>query len=740
MPSEDRLKKVTAGIETDPWGPAVFLDAVNAEPFPVDDLPTWVQDFVTGLAHATQTPPDLAGSLSLAVIAACAGGKVELEVKENWPETLNDYYVVVLGSGEGKTPVFTKVVEPLVMYERELVTAMQPEIVNARTRQQVAEKRRDKAILDASKARTDIADAEDYAQRTAEAAAAIIVPDEPRFIIQDISPEKLGEMLAKQNGRLALLSAEGGVFGAMAGRYEANKKGGPSAGLDVWLGAHNGEAIRVDRIGRPSDFVEHAYLTIGIAAQPAVIRGLMADAEMRGRGVLARFNYSIPTSMVGYQNARALPFTQEMQEAWNSRVLTMARSFACGGRVILSVDAEEILTQYYETIVPRMRQSGDLYPVADWVSKHRGRVARIAARLHLADHFDKSSGWEGWVDVGTMQRAIRLGDYYLNHALIAFDLMGGDETRDRMRYILRLFADRPEKFAQPFTRGHVMEAGNRSSLPDAPTTQVALNGLVDFNWIRSTGRTPKHGTDLYELRPDFMETVKRSISRLSIKPPPTPPHAPRHQPSAVPQPESEPDPDSEPVNPDLSSQDSEPEGMQHIAAHTASEDSEPEPSVTAEEWDELRATIGALANDDYRLGLLAPLIVAVKERAGHADAAQDFTADELTELWRIVLLPDSGPVVVPPEPVAAEPGPEALLTDAFPGAEVAGPSIEERFAVIARKLKTTTPSSPVGAAAKVITAKVRERHNAPLPKPLTWRYFTEDEIAELEVILKDVAA
>ena len=77
---------------------------------------------------------------------------------------------------------------------------------------------------------------------------------------------------------------------------------------------------------------------------------------------------------------------------------------------------------------------------------------RIAARLHLADHFDKSSGWEGWVDVGTMQRAIRLGDYYLNHALIAFDLMGGDETRDRMRYILRLFADRPEKFAQPFTR------------------------------------------------------------------------------------------------------------------------------------------------------------------------------------------------------------------------------------------------------------------------------------------------
>jgi hypothetical protein len=81
-----------------------------------------------------------------------------------------------------------------------------------------------------------------------------------------------------------------------------------------------------------------------------------------------------------------------------------------------------------------------------------------------------------------------------------------------------------------------------------------------------------------------------------------------------------------------------------------------------------------------------------------------------------------------------------LLTDASPGAEVAGPSIEERFAVIACKLKATTLSSPVGAAAKVITAKVRERHHAPLPQPLTWRYFTEDEIAELEVILKDVAA
>ena len=564
MTSDDRLKKVTAGIEAEEWGPPVYLDSVDTPPpFPVEDLPGWTQEFVTALAHTTQTPPDLAGTLTLAVLAACSGGRVDVEVRENWAEPLNGYFVVVMGSGESKSPVYTKTVAPLVAYERELQIAAQPDIIECVTRKAVADKRAKQAIDDAAKAKTNRAEAEDYARSVNEEASEIVVPADPRFIVEDMSPEKLVSMLAEQNGRLALISEEGGSFGAMAGRYES-KKGGTSAGLDVWLKAYDGAPIRVDRIGRPSDMVDHAYLTIGIAAQPAVIRGLMSDPEMRGRGLLARFCYSIPPAVVGYRDMRALPFTEAMQESWNSRVLTMARTLTVGGRIVVSYEAEEALTQYMETIEPRLRQAADLYAAADWCNKLRGRIARIAGWLHLGDHFDK--GWsDRLVDVQTMRRAIRFGSYYLSHALVAFDLMGSDDNRDRMRYILRLFEERPEKFAEPFTSRHVHSHSNRSAIPTSFDAKTALAELVECNWIRPVGKTLRYNTDLYELRPDFAVAIRRQIIPTTPEPPPG---LTVTKPTPIPQDSGPSSVEPEPVEP-------EPE-TPHIAPFAAPEDSDTE--------------------------------------------------------------------------------------------------------------------------------------------------------------------
>src|SRR5450759_1566709 len=49
--------------------------------FPVDALPAWLADHTAALAHATQTPIDMAGVLSLGVLAACAGGRAVVEVR-----------------------------------------------------------------------------------------------------------------------------------------------------------------------------------------------------------------------------------------------------------------------------------------------------------------------------------------------------------------------------------------------------------------------------------------------------------------------------------------------------------------------------------------------------------------------------------------------------------------------------------------------------------------------------------
>jgi replicative DNA helicase len=124
-------------------------------------------------------------------------------------------------------------------------------------------------------------------------AEAVTVPAEPRLVADDITAEAAASLLAAQGGRLAVLSAEGDIFATLAGRYS----GTPN--LDVFLKGHAGEMLRVDRKGRPAEYIEHAHLTLGLAVQPGVLRALADMPGFRDRGLLARILFSLPENTVG---------------------------------------------------------------------------------------------------------------------------------------------------------------------------------------------------------------------------------------------------------------------------------------------------------------------------------------------------------------------------------------------------------------------------------------------------------
>jgi Protein of unknown function (DUF3987) len=89
-------------------------------------------------------------------------------------------------------------------------------------------------------------------------------------------------------------SAEGGVFDIIGGRYNGNVPN-----LDVWLKGHSGDPIRIDRKGRPPEYIPRPALTLGLMMQPDVLKSIAAQKTFRGRGLLARFMYAMPVSKVG---------------------------------------------------------------------------------------------------------------------------------------------------------------------------------------------------------------------------------------------------------------------------------------------------------------------------------------------------------------------------------------------------------------------------------------------------------
>src|ERR1019366_10624509 len=100
---------------------------------------------------------------------------------------------------------------------------------------------------------------EEEARNLSSALDRLDVPAPPRMFTADVTPEKLASLLHENGGRMAVLSAEGGIFDIMAGRYSS---GMPN--IDVYLAGHAGDPIRVDRRGRSPEFVDRPALTIGL--------------------------------------------------------------------------------------------------------------------------------------------------------------------------------------------------------------------------------------------------------------------------------------------------------------------------------------------------------------------------------------------------------------------------------------------------------------------------------------------
>src|SRR5689334_12933302 len=94
------------------------------------------------------------------------------------------------------------------------------------------------------------------------------VPAYPRLIADDITPEKLGAVMAEQGEKIAIFSDEGGVLTTMGGRYNSGV-----ANLDLLLKAHSGSPYRVDRASREMPIsMKKPALTIALAVQPQVLR------------------------------------------------------------------------------------------------------------------------------------------------------------------------------------------------------------------------------------------------------------------------------------------------------------------------------------------------------------------------------------------------------------------------------------------------------------------------------------
>ena len=187
----------------------------------------------TRVAEATQTDPAMPATSALSALSACTGGHAEIEIRRGWREPLCLYTATIAAPGERKSAVQMFMTRPIHEVERQLVADGAADRMAAEERKQVATKAVERQRNTAARAEGDDAQRRRSSEAigAAQIADGIEVPPIPRLLADDITPEAAASLLAEQGGRLAIISAEGGIFDIIAGPLltEGDPQHGPVA-------------------------------------------------------------------------------------------------------------------------------------------------------------------------------------------------------------------------------------------------------------------------------------------------------------------------------------------------------------------------------------------------------------------------------------------------------------------------------------------------------------------------------
>ena len=419
----------------DVWQSPLPFNESAGPPFPIDALPNVAGDYALAEAEAIQIPVDLTANILLSTVAAASAGRAVVCINSEWQEQLNEYYVCALRSGERKSPPFRRLTIPLEEREKELVESTCPEIEESSVERDILEKR-------LQEAKTKAAKASSQEERTKLKEEALSINQElstkkakaaPKLMADDATSEAVTSLLAEQEGRIAVMGTEEGLFETLAGRYS---QGTPN--FDVYLKAYSGDPIRVDRMGRPSEFIPHPKLTMCLTVQPDVVRDLGLKRVFRGRGLLARIKFSMPQSMVGNRSSAAPTVKPELTEAWHRTLKAILQlPDAREGEehyLTLSAQAQDVLRNYRDEIEQKLGPGGEMAYIADWGNKLVGSALRCAGHLHMIIYSQaEPRPWEVPISEDTLNAALRIGEYFEAHAHVAFGVMREDERMEEVR-------------------------------------------------------------------------------------------------------------------------------------------------------------------------------------------------------------------------------------------------------------------------------------------------------------------
>ena len=179
--------------------PPIPLDKVNTlPPFPIEQLPPVLLNFVRYVSETTQVLPDIPAAMVMSVLSLCLQGKAKVRFSEHWSEEMNLYTLMIAPPGERKSAVFSMAMKPVYKYMNDYNTAHMADVQMYRSRKKALEIQLEKAIekgADESKIR------EIHSQIN-----SLQEVKELDLVTTDATPEALAALMFRTDEKMAIIS------------------------------------------------------------------------------------------------------------------------------------------------------------------------------------------------------------------------------------------------------------------------------------------------------------------------------------------------------------------------------------------------------------------------------------------------------------------------------------------------------------------------------------------------------
>lgn len=428
--------------EEAPWPPIVEITQGVSERFPLDALPAGMRAAVEEVARTRMVDPAIPGAAFLGAAAGAVGAHLSIRINSSWTTAGNLYIAVVAETGDGKTPGTAPALPPM---------------------QDLEEKLRDEAAEAKRTARTQI----DLLKRELKELSGAKSPDvrrimhmqrqmgtyeedlhrDPRLVVDDVTPERLAEILHDNDGRIVAFNDEGALFAHLLGLYTEHPNLGP------FLKAWDGSRLTVDRKGgngkeRTALVINYPLMTMFAAVQPRMVvqLGEQRHQLLRERGVIGRVLFVWPAPMAGHRKLRSQPHEVRLDKvsAWN-RTLTKTASDLEETFLGFTPGAYDLFVDWHDQ-VEELLPAGEVYAdIKDFVVKIREQVARIAGLFAFLEHDpdEEPDPYRGGIEVREdhVSRAVELGEYFLRGAFAVVESWQGHPIGLARRLVARIRKD-----------------------------------------------------------------------------------------------------------------------------------------------------------------------------------------------------------------------------------------------------------------------------------------------------------